>query len=258
MAEKNIYQKLAKCREVVEVLERDKAGYGYNYITLANILTRLQEIFKKEHISLVPRINQESIMVNPYERINVKYDKKSQKQYEESDNGYLVEGFINWVWVNDDNPAETVEVPWFFIGASQNGDPSMSFGSALTYSERYFLKSYFGIADVDEEDVDTAVSRKAEARDAEKQAMLEDTIEKIDTLAKEKAAEGDKAREHVATIVKKYVKDGNYRKLNTLPLAKKLLEDLVAFDPKTIDKEDSKQAKETKGKATKTTGKDDA
>ena len=62
----------------------------------------------------------------------------------------------------------------------------------------------------------------------------------------------------MAIIVKKYVKDGNYRKLNTLPLAKKLLEDLVAFDPKTIDKEDSKQAKETKGKATKTTGKDDA
>ena len=35
MAEKkelNLYQKLAKIRRSVEVLEKDKAGYGYRYV----------------------------------------------------------------------------------------------------------------------------------------------------------------------------------------------------------------------------------
>ena len=56
-----------------------------------------------------------------------------------------------YVWVNAEKPDDRIEVPWQLFG--QQDDPSKAFGSALTYSERYFLLKFFSIA-TDDDDPD--------------------------------------------------------------------------------------------------------
>lgn len=50
----NIYQKLAKVRKQVEVIRKNKSGYGYKYVTEDEILAKISVFMDKYHLSLVP------------------------------------------------------------------------------------------------------------------------------------------------------------------------------------------------------------
>lgn len=54
--------------------------------------------------------------------------------------------------MNDDNPEERIEVPWFIAGSQ--ADPAQAVGSGLTYGLRQFLMQSFQIATLDGEDPD--------------------------------------------------------------------------------------------------------
>ena len=43
----NIYQKLAKIRKQVEVIQKNKAGYGYKYVSEDEILARISTFMDK-------------------------------------------------------------------------------------------------------------------------------------------------------------------------------------------------------------------
>ena len=45
-AQLNIYQKLAKIREQVEVMRKNKSGYGYTYVSEDEILAKIQVFMK--------------------------------------------------------------------------------------------------------------------------------------------------------------------------------------------------------------------
>ena len=57
----------------------------------------------------------------------------------------------SYTWINADEPTEREVITWAYYG--QQDDISKAFGSALTYSERYFLLKYFGLP-TDEDDPD--------------------------------------------------------------------------------------------------------
>ena len=65
MAEQNlnIYQKLAKIRKQVEVIQRNKKGYGYTYVSEDEILAKISGFMDKYNLSLIPSVIHSSAVV---------------------------------------------------------------------------------------------------------------------------------------------------------------------------------------------------
>lgn len=68
MAEQNmnIYQRLAKIRKQVEVIQRNKSGYGYKYVSEDEILAKISGFMDKYHLSLIPSVVHTNTVVAPY------------------------------------------------------------------------------------------------------------------------------------------------------------------------------------------------
>lgn len=144
----NIYQKLAKIRKQVEVIQKNKSGYGYKYVSEDEILAKISAFMDKYSLSLIPSVVSNSGTVSPY---NTKKTRSTQdgQIYEENVNEVLVSADMVFTWVNNDNPQERVDVPWILVGHQSDG--SQSFGSGLSYAMRYFLLKFFNIATPDDD-----------------------------------------------------------------------------------------------------------
>lgn len=224
MAEKqteslNIYQKLAKIRAISDVVTKDKKGYNYTYADITEILAKVTAGMKKQNVSLVPQIVPGTSHVEQNVVRNTKVS-RSGDPFEVVTTEMLVGADMVFRWVNDDNPEDYIDVPWFVVGAQ--GDPSQAFGSGLTYCTRYFLTSFFQIAQADS-DVDAYRSKQKEAQASEDRAMAEEIVKEIDKRIRDFLADNPDKKTAVEKMVKKYVKSGNYTKINEPNLAGKLL-----------------------------------
>ena len=139
----NLYQKVAKIRKLVEVLQKNAKGFNYKYVSEDVILAKVTAGMEKYHISLIPSITPNTTAVTPLHFEKTK-SLKDGTIYEEHVNDVLVFGELSYMWIDDDNPSDKIIVPWFFVG--QQGDASQAFGSGLTYASRYFLLKYFSIS----------------------------------------------------------------------------------------------------------------
>ncbi len=124
----NIYQKLVEVRKGIEKFEKDTQGYNFTYVSGTQVLRAIKSNLDKLGIIL------EQHLVNPI-----------------VEDG-LVKSPMKMIWVNADNPKdERIVIDWFMVGKQK--DPSQSFGSGLTYAERYFLMKFFNIP-TDDDDPD--------------------------------------------------------------------------------------------------------
>lgn len=217
----NLYQKLAKIRKQMEVIKKDKRGYGYTYASEEEILAKISGQMDKYNISLVPGIVAGSAKAVPYSYKKTK-STKSGEIYEENANDVLVSADMTWTWVNNDDPSERVEVGWALVG--QQGDASQAFGAGLTYSARYFLLKYFNVATTDD-DPDNYRGKQRAAQAEEDRMVAEEINKKTDGLVKEFLAGHSERREEVKKFVTGYAKGGNYFNIADPALAAKLLED---------------------------------
>lgn len=55
--ELNIYQKLAKIRKPVEIVKKNRKGYGYTYVDEEEILSKITGLMGRYGVSLIPNIN---------------------------------------------------------------------------------------------------------------------------------------------------------------------------------------------------------
>ena len=131
MSEKNIYQKLVEVRKSIDGFTKDAKGYGYDYVSGSQILTKIKSKIDELGIIL------ESHMIAPV--------------VGQSSRGYLVSSPMKMIWVNADKPEDRTAVDWFMAGEQK--DPAQALGTGLTYTERYFLLKYFGVP-TDEDDPD--------------------------------------------------------------------------------------------------------
>ena len=223
MAEKNlnIYQKISKIRKQVEVIQKNKLGYGYKYVSEDEILAKITGVMDKYNLSLIPGVIHNSATIIPY---NTKKTKSTNdgEFYEENVNEVLVGADMIFTWINNDNPAEHIDVPWILVG--HQGDASQSFGSGLSYAIRYFLLKFFNIATPDD-DPDNWRSKQKTASIAEDKMIAEEIIRNVDGIIKNFLAENPDKTENVKKFVTKYVKGGNYFAITESILASKLLND---------------------------------
>lgn len=228
MEQMNIFQKLAKIRKPVEVLQKNKAGYGYRYVTEDLILAKITGLMDRYGVSLIPSIAKGTAEVTPYEYSKTKSTKNGQI-YEEKVNEILVKADMEWMWVNNDDPKDRIVVPWTLVG--QQSDASQAFGSGLSYSSRYFMLKYFNVATSDD-DPDNWRSMQREAEEAEKREIAKSIIEQVHELVSEHVAQHEEDRQKVYDITKKYAKDSkgkpsfNYNYITDPVVASKLMKEL--------------------------------
>lgn len=228
--ELNLQQKLAKIRKMTEVILKNRKGFNYRYTSIDEILARVTAGMNKYNVSLYPKIDAGSEVVSPYTYGKTKFTKDGQ-QYEEQNNEIIAQARIVYTWVNDDNPTETVEVPWFIVGSQQ--DPAQAFGSGLTYGLRQFLIQFFQIATLDGEDPDDWRSKQKYAEGEEDRAIAGKIVKQIhETVTAHLAANPDD-KQKVIALTKKYVREdgkpsANYYAIETSANASELFEALKA------------------------------
>ena len=227
----NIYQKLAKIRKRVEFMQKDTKGYNYTYTREESILAKVTVDMDKLGLMLIPSIVPGTFTYQPYTYTKTKTDRKGET-YEEINNEVLVRSEMTWTWVDIEDPTQRVEVPWILAG--QQGDMSRAFGSALTYSSRYFLLKFFNIATSDD-DPDEFRRRQKEAEDEEKAQVASEITKAIDAYAKKLVANNPDISKDLTNVVSKFVKNGNYFSIKDPILANGLLNELR----KTFGLEDS-------------------
>lgn len=221
MANENLVQKLAQIRGMADAVQKNSKGYNYKYADITSILAKVTAGMKKYGVSLIPMVVPETASVEQNQYFTKKTD-KAGNQYDQSTIESLVTADMIFKWVNDDDPEDFIDVPWFMTGAQT--DPSQAFGSGITYCTRYFLTSYFQIAQP-ESDVDSYRSKQKEAEESEAKYIAKEIIDKLDTELKQYlATNGDKAAE-VKSLVMKYVKSGNYTTIKDPVLAGNLLQE---------------------------------
>lgn len=218
--ELNLVQKLAKIRALADIVSREKQGYGYKYADITEILAKITGGMKRYGVSLIPTIVASTASSEKIETRNTKVD-KTGKPFENVSSEYVVSADMKFIWINDDNPDERIEVPWFVIGAQS--DPSQAYGSGLTYCTRYFMTNYFQIAQ--DNDVDKFRSEQKKAETEEDRAVAKEITKQIDIAIKTFLEENPKKTEEIKKFASRYVKNGSYLSINDPQLAAKLLSD---------------------------------
>lgn len=210
----NLYQKLAKIRKTTEVIQKNKSGFGYKYVSDDEILAKITGQMDKLGISLIPRTVPNTLDVAPYTYV------KDKKGVQETVNEILVSADMVYTWINNDNPEEKIDVTWNLVG--QQSDASQAFGSGLTYSMRYFLLKYFNVATPDS-DPDAWRSKQRAAEEEEERLIAQATIDDLHKEITMLLSDRPEVGADVKKMVSKYVKGGDYFKITDPALASKLL-----------------------------------
>ena len=216
----NIYQKLARIRDIADAVVKNRKGYNYTYADLNEILAKVKSGMRKYSISLVPRIVPGTSEVTQLATVNTKFD-KTGKAYDQTVTEILYKADMVFTWVNDENPEERIDVPWTVTGSQT--DPSQAFGSGMTYCTRYFLSDYFQVALVD--DVDAYRSKQKEAAVSEDRALAEEIIAQFDTIIKQYLSDNPDQVDDVRKFVERYAKKADYKAIKESSIAAKLLAD---------------------------------
>lgn len=140
---KNIYQKLLVIQQHINGLGKDKAAFGYKYVTGDKVLEHLKPLMNEQGLLL----KQEVISIE-----NTRQDYKNKNGETSEINSKVM---MRFTWVD----CATGEKDENLFGANGQNAWDKGVGSALTYGERYFLLKYFHIA-TDEDDIDNP-ERKA-------------------------------------------------------------------------------------------------
>jgi len=128
----NLRQKLINIRKSIDFLQKTEKGERGKYVDAAMLLHKIREGMNTHGVLLSPSITKANTGL---------VDAPTKNSPSNKD--FLVDLFMSYTW-HDSESEEMIIVPWFATGTHMK-DPSMAFGGALTYSERYFMMKYFQI-----------------------------------------------------------------------------------------------------------------
>ena len=191
----NLYQKIVEVRKVAERFSKDKKSYGYEYVSGNQILNKIRDKMNELNLLLIPSTKLGEHHTHEY---------ITAKGKDAID--FIVSGEMSYTWINGDKPDETLAVEWAYYG--QQDDISKAYGSALTYSERYFLLKCLGLP-TDEDDPDAKVTNgNVEAPQQTKSTGIsEKQVSRLYTLGNIKNIKKETVDSQIKTRFNKSVKD---------------------------------------------------
>lgn len=169
----NLHQKLLKIANMAGVLQKNKEGFNYSYVPEDEIQAKITAGMQKYGVMLYPSLVPNSLHVTPYHYEKVKTKKENGKIIETivPVNEIIVHSEVMYKWVNTDNPEETIECYWAYIG--QMEDASQAFGSGATYGNRYYLLKALQLATTEDDPDDYRSKQKAAEKFEEEQIQKE-------------------------------------------------------------------------------------
>ena len=141
-----VYKKLHTIQKAINGLGKDKAAYGYKYVTGDKVL---------EHIK--PMMNELGLMLKQ-EVLSIDNTRQDYATKSGATSEILSMVMMRFTWID----VESGEMDENSFGANGQNSWDKGVGSALTYAERYFLLKYFHIA-TDEDDIDNPERKSQEA-----------------------------------------------------------------------------------------------
>ena len=132
----NLAQKIVRVRASIGGFNKDTNADKYKYVSGSQVLSKILEEMNNLNLLLVPSYVPDSKKYDRYV-----FTRKYRNGSEQEVVDYVVRGEMTMIWIDADS-GERLEVPWLFYG-EQEGDVAKAFGSALTYTERYFLMKFF-------------------------------------------------------------------------------------------------------------------
>ena len=166
----NLLQKLHHIQCVVNGLKADKSSHNFSYTTGEKILKEIKPLMNELGLLLEPSVTQITTERQDYKTRNA----------EKSENTVVLNMIMTWI---DVESGDQRPVMW---GAVGQNDWDKGFGSALTYSERYFLLKYFHIS-TDSDDIDNLEVRRyleESLSEANSREELNEIWEKLDAQQK--------------------------------------------------------------------------
>jgi len=211
----SIYKKLLEIKKKVPYLKKNKKGYQYNYADPETVLGTINPLLNEAGIFLKTEVLSQE--VKP-----VEVNDRNGKHLE---NLYLLK--LKYTWI-DAESGEKEEVLWESSGC--NGEEK-GLGSALTYSERYFMLKTFNIPTGE----DDPNARQVEKKEVKKKIEQEESA-KLDALSSlyEKACNyGAEIGEEKSFIEQKLGKKIDWNRVS-LPIIKIISKNLDESCEKTI------------------------
>lgn len=187
----NVSEKIIEVKKSVGALNKDSKGYGYNYVSGNQVLSKIKDKMNEVGLLLVP-----STEAGGWEKHS--YTTKQGKEAID----FVVSGNMKFTWVNAEDPKDTLEVSWAYFG--QQDDISKAYGSALTYSERYFLLKALGLP-TDEDDPDSKDTRGNSS--SSNQVVTEKQLNRLYAISKSKGIDYSKVEARVKEKYGKEVKE---------------------------------------------------
>lgn len=172
-----IHEKLQRIGEMCDVLVKDASGYNYKYVKEEAVLAKVKAGFKKYRVNMYTQIVPGTFTVTPY--TYDKYDAKAKAT--KPINEFIVQAQTLNTFVNIDNPEEKLEVPFAMVASME--DPSMASGSALSFSNRYFLLKFFQIPTTTD-DPEIYRTKQKEAEDFEELQQQKEAAEELQKQVK--------------------------------------------------------------------------
>ena len=208
---RSLDKKLFELRNYVDVVKKSKSGYGYKYASIVEILAKLKAGMEKKQLLLEPYYSPGTMRfsIDHYEKSKTKPDKAGNSETtSETVHEFIVQQEMIWRWT-DLETGETKDIPWAAIG--EQADPSQAQGGALTYAQRQFLTQYFQIA-TPEDDPDNYRSKKEQAEEEARQAIVQPIIARIDAHVHawlDRCENSDAARKQIGDLIRQYVRNGS-------------------------------------------------
>lgn len=221
----NLYMKLVEVRRRTDKFSKDAQAYGYKYVTGNQVLDKIKPVMDELNLLLVSSVVPGTFK---YEDVrNVEPDKYGKDKLKKD---VFVTAEMKMTWINAENPEERLEIPYMLCG--QQDDISQSFGSGLTYSERYFLMKFFNIATDNDDPDNINTKKKLDSKNSEVQdgqpktpsvptntaGINEAQIKRLYAIAGKKGRKSDKVNESVKS---------HYKVESLTQLTKKQYDDIV-------------------------------
>lgn len=215
----NVYEKLLKIADMAGVLQKNKSGYNYKYVTEDEIQAKITAGMKKYHVMLLPSIRPDTLKVFPHQY--VKFDKKLKQDV--NVNEVIVSCEVEYTWTNADKPEETIKCGWAYVG--QMEDASQALGAGMTYGNRYYLMKALQMATT-EDDPDNYRSKQKQAENFEEEQRIKEekkalaqaiaTVSKLGTALIKNGTPKEKIVEIVAELNNG---NGNPNSIKTIEVA---------------------------------------